>query len=64
MIKVYCERQLNANLNLAALNHTINNTLTGAGRTGKHLYGKPINDMKNLIDQLKASVKQMLIKSE
>ena len=56
-IKVYGERQLTTNLNLAALNHKINNLLTGAGRTGKLLYGKPINDMKDLIDQLKASVK-------
>jgi hypothetical protein len=58
MIKVYCERQLTANLEVAALNHKINNSLTGAGRTGKHLYGKPIQDMKNLIEQLKASAKE------
>ncbi|MGV3588829.1 MAG: DUF6933 domain-containing protein [Adhaeribacter sp.] len=58
MIKAYCERQLVTPLEVAALNHKINNSLTGAGRTGKHLYGKPINDMKDLIEQLKASAKE------
>jgi hypothetical protein len=54
MIKVYHERQLTALHDVAALNHKINNSLTGAGRTGKRQYGKPIEDMKILIDQLKS----------
>lgn len=57
MIRVYSEMLLPDDLKIAALNHKINNSLTGAGQTGKRLYRKPINEMKNLIALLRASEK-------
>jgi len=49
VIKVYCERQLTANQDIAALNHKINHTPTGVSRMRKQLYWKPINDIKILV---------------
>ena len=43
------EDELSANRSLLERNHSINNTLTGAGRNEKRDYGCPIEDMQSLL---------------
>ena len=52
LFKAHCEGQALDNLDCSTINHYINTSLTGAGRTSRRHYGNPIQDMKDLIIQL------------
>jgi hypothetical protein len=39
-----------ADKNLLEYNSSINNSLTGAGRTESSAYGRPIQDMRNILN--------------
>ena len=47
--KAHCEGHPLDSIDLAAINHYINNSPTGAGRTGSRHYGWPAKDMKELV---------------
>ncbi len=55
LFKGHCEGRALNSIDLATINHYINNVPTGAGRTSKRLYGNTIDDMRSLITQMMAS---------
>ncbi|AHM59238.1 hypothetical protein D770_04855 [Flammeovirgaceae bacterium 311] len=49
------------NIDLAELNASINDTLVGAGGDGKRNYGRPIRDMKLLVDSVSTDTLHLII---
>ena len=52
LFKAHCESRAFESIDCSTINHYINTSPTGAGRTSQRHYGNPIKDMKDLLNQL------------